>query len=265
MDTLLAADPWALLALPLVGLAAGFLNVLAGGGGVLTVPMLVFVGLPDTVANGTYRIAVLTQNASATLRFERAGQVDWPLVRRFAPSVLVGAGLGAWLGTVIDDAGYRRVFSVVMLVVAVIMAMPIHRWLASVDGDDGARTRLLGRPWLIALIGLLIGLYGGLIQAGVGYLCLGLLVALGRLSLPAANVLKIVLVAVYTPLALALFALGGKVELGVGLVLAGGQAVGAWLGARTAIERGTPAIRVALLVAVGLTLTRLLGLWSLGE
>ena len=72
-------EPWQLLLLAAVGVVSGFLNVMAGGGSLLTVPILLFMGIPGPVANGTNRIAILAQNLTATVTFFRRGYSDFKL------------------------------------------------------------------------------------------------------------------------------------------------------------------------------------------
>jgi len=102
-----------------VGLVAGTLNVIAGGGSMLTLPVMIFLGLPATVANGTNRVGILIQNVGATWGFQRRGLVDARWLRLAVPPALAGALFGAWAGVTVGDASFQRILAVVLLVVAV--------------------------------------------------------------------------------------------------------------------------------------------------
>lgn len=244
--------------LALAGLVAGVLNTLAGGGSLLVVPMLIFAGLPETTANGTSRIALVFQNATAVTSYARAGQLDWRAAARVLPPLLVGAGLGAYAGASLADELFRDILAWVMLAVALLVIFdPQRRMRREVVGAEDSRRRL-GR-WQLWLVFVGVGAFGGMIQAGVGFLVLGALTLLAGMDLVRANALKVLLILAYTPLALGMFVLEGKVDWLLGLMVAGGQALGGWLGAAAAIERGEPLIRAFLAAAVVLTALHLLG------
>jgi uncharacterized membrane protein YfcA len=246
MSGQLAHDPaLQVVALLCVGLAAGFVNVVAGGGSLLSVPLLIFLGLPETTANGTSRLAILTQSVSAVTAFWRAGRIDRGTLARFTPPTLIGAAAGAYAATQLADQSLRAILGWVMLGCAafVVTNPKLDR------GASAAAGPRLSSAWVWPTL-LVIGVYGGAVQAGVGYLVLAALVLLLRVDLVQANVLKTVLVAVYTPLALAIFVWQRQVDLWFGLVLSLGQAAGGWLGAAATLRRGERFIRVMLAIVV---------------
>lgn len=234
------------------GVLSGFINVVAGGGTLLAVPALIFLGLPETTANGTVRLGILAQNIAAISRYSKAGAIPWEEVRRWVPPVLCGGLAGAIAGTHLSNDGFRLVFGTTMLVIAVLIA--IRPSLPALRRNPD-----LPLPAIIPLGGLaLAGFYGGFIQAGSGYLFLGVGVLLLNLPLGRANILKVAFVTSYTPVALAIFAMEDQVNLQWGLLLAIGQAAGGWLGAVTALKRGEGFIRGVLLVVVFLSALKLL-------
>jgi hypothetical protein len=164
------------------------------------------------------------------------------LLKQLAPPALLGALLGASLGAHMPDAGFRSLLGWVMLGCAVLVVLK--------PGAGATAERLNLSPGRVWPLLFLIGVYGGLIQASVGYLILaGLTLVLG-IGLPQANVMKTVLVAVYTPLALVLFAWNGRVDLWHGAILSAGSALGGWLGAIASLKRGERLIRAMLALVV---------------
>jgi len=237
-----ASSPLYVLALLLGGAASGFLNVVAGGGSLITVPLLIFLGLPETTANGTSRLAIFVQCIPALITYRRAGQLDVTLLRKLGPPAVAGAALGALVGARLPDAGFRALLGAVMLACAVLVV--VKPKLRAADAEPRlSATRVV--PLLSA-----IGLYGGLVQASVGYLILAALTFGLGLALQAANVMKTVLVALYTPLAIAVFAAHGRIDLQSGAILCVGSALGGWLGANAALRRGERFIRVVLAIVV---------------
>jgi hypothetical protein len=230
------------------GGAAGFINTLAGGGSAITIPILnEMVGI--SVANGTNRIAIMAANLSAIAGFQRGRAIPWQRVVPLIIPTVVGAGLGAWVATVTDPDLMRKVFAAVLLLVAASVVFRPARW---VEERDAA----LAEPWrFLAFLG--IGFYGGFVQAGVGFLLLAGLVLGGGLNLVNGNAAKVVLIALYTPVALLLFASAAQVDLAVGVVLALGQMTGAWIASQMAIAKGAGWVRWVLVVAAVIAAVRL--------
>ena len=108
-----------LLVLVVVGVVSGALNVVAGGGSFLTLPVLLFMGLPATLANGTNRVGVLAQNIGGVLGFHRHGAMNWPWSLKAGIPAIAGAMLGVWAALTIPDFAFRRVLSIAMVVVTV--------------------------------------------------------------------------------------------------------------------------------------------------
>lgn len=204
---------------PALVLAAGFgasvINVLAGGGGLLTLPALVFLGLPADVANGTNRIGVLAQGIAATAGFRERG---WPMPRWAGVLCVASAAAGAALATVADaDATRVMAGALILLVLPFAFARPSSgrwpRWASSVALIAG-------------------GLHGGFVQAGVGVVLLFVFTRGFGLEIAQANRAKVLVVLVFTIPALAVFGAAGKVDVKVGLLLAAGSWVGGAVGAR---------------------------------
>jgi uncharacterized membrane protein YfcA len=113
---------WQIFILALVGMVAGWLNVMAGGGSLLTIPVMLFMGIPGPVANGTNRIAILAQNVTAVTAFRRLGYSDFKLGLTLSAAASVGAIGGASVGVHLDGEWFDRVLALVMIGVMILMA-----------------------------------------------------------------------------------------------------------------------------------------------
>jgi hypothetical protein len=249
------SDPLAYLLLFLAGSIAGTINVLAGGGSFLTLPLLIFLGLPATVANGTNRIAILVQNMGAVWSFNRHGVMDWSWIRSAALPALAGAGLGTWAAIRIGDASFQRVLATLMVVFAVVMLFdPLRNRIRRAGAGASARAdetekpaRLSGMAFSATFFG--VGVYGGFVQAGVGFFILALAMLAG-FDLVRGNALKVLVVLVFTPLVLVLFAMAGKVDWGMGIALAGGNLLGGLIGTHLTVLKGHAWVKRVVVVMI---------------
>jgi uncharacterized membrane protein YfcA len=246
-------DPLALALLAAVGLAAGTINTMAGGGSLVTLPALIFLGLPPQAANATNRVGILLQSLAATESFRRSKTL--PALRAVAPRALaagLGAGLGAWLSVQVEPDHFRVVIAVAMLVMLLVLLLKPRRWI---------RPRPAAPAWVQILGFFGIGVYGGFLQAGVGIFLLAGSALLSGEDLVRGNAVKNLLVLGFTLPALAYFAAQGLVAVVPGLALAAGSMAGGWLGARLAVKLGAGFVRLLLVAVVVVASTRLLGLW----
>ena len=235
-----------------VGLLAGFINIMAGGGSSLTLPALIFSGLDGAMANGTNRVAILIQNifAAASFRQQKVSAIRQSV--KLAVWTLPGAVAGALIAVRISDAAFRRLLAIIMLGIVVTMILP--RKNSNMVTTDAGRT-----SWFIypALLG--IGFYGGFVQVGVGFLFMAALYHLLRMNLVYVNMHKIFIVLIYTLPALTIFMWSGNVNWKLGLSLAAGNALGGWWSARLAVKGGEKVIRFVLGVAIIIMAVKLLG------
>ena len=227
-----SAFAWQAGLLAVIGMLAGFINVLAGGGSLLTLPALIFLGLPAATANGTNRIAILSQNIFAASSFRRHGVLSIRLALLCTIPALIGSYFGANLAITIVEQLFQRLLAVIMIGVLVFNTLdPMKRW---------RHTDLNLTRWRIATLLLcffVIGVYGGFVQAGVGFLIISALLAQG-LDLVRINAIKVFVVGVFTLVALAVFIEHGQVNFGLGLALAAGNSIGGIIATRMAINKG---------------------------
>ncbi len=223
------------------GLAAGFVNTVAGGGSVISIPVLTEI-IGPTMANGTLRVAILMQNVVGASRFARGGAMPWRAVAPVIPPVVLGALGGAWVATEVSADVMRRAFAVAVVVVALSVLVKSSRWTAM------SQPRL-HEPWRFVAF-TAIGFWGGFVQAGVGFpLLAGLVLGLG-LGLVKGNAAKVLLILSYAPLVLILFASASQVDWAAGLVLGAGSMAGAFTASHLALKEGAATwIRWVLVVA----------------
>lgn len=231
-----------LLAAAAVGVFAGFINVIAGGGSLLTLPLLNFIGLDMSVANATNRLSLILQNLSATLLYYRQGRIDWREIRRYAVPAVAGALCGTLLAVYMDPGIFRIVAAISISVMGVLLIVKPKMW----DGTQGTAFSPFVR--IVALF--VVGMYGGFLQAGVGFLFIWILAGGCRKDIREANVIKVIIVAIYTFFCLILFASFGLVRWPFALALAVGTTTGGNIGARFNLRGDIKWIRYLLTIAV---------------
>ena len=245
-----------MLYLVLLGFASGFINMFAGGGSMLVVPFLIFLGFPPHVANATNRVAILLQNIVSTATFRQKKilnfKTDYPLL---LPTTL-GSILGAFTAVDIQAAVLQKMIGGLLVVMFFMILLDPNTWVKS--NIEKAKAR---HPWVRFLIFLGIGFYGGFIQIGVGFFMLGGLVLGCGYDLLKANALKILLILIYTFGALVIFIWYDLVDWRTGLILACGNMAGAWIGTRLSVKWGAKYIRYILLIALVMVALKLFGIF----
>ncbi|HEY7746032.1 MAG TPA: sulfite exporter TauE/SafE family protein, partial [Desulfuromonadales bacterium] len=244
--------PLQALALFVIGAFTGVVNVLAGGGSLLTLPLLIFFGLPATVANGTNRVGILFQSVTAIGGFRRQKLLPVGLALLCTVPAVVGSYFGARLAVDIDDALFQRLLAFIMLgVLAFMLLDPMKKHRVEQVHFSPLRTAVL----LISFF--VIGIYGGFVQAGVGFLIISGLLAHG-LDLVRINAVKVFVILIFTIVALAVFVVHGQVDWPLGLALAAGNAAGGWLGTHMAIKKGHDWIKKVVSITVVMFALKLL-------
>jgi len=234
------------------GFVAGIINTMAGGGSLLTVPLLVFAGVGGNTANGSNRIGVLAGTLSAASTFRRMGVSGWAGISRILVPAVLGSLIGSILVTQLTDDVFERVFGLVMIpVLALSLRKPDPKELTS---------KPQWHPFVSALVFFGVGIYGGAIQAGVGLM---LIAALRRanIDIVTTNHIKVIVTGAFTLFTLPVFILNGDVYWLPALVLAVGVGLGAFVGARITVAGGERVVRPVLVCAVVVMAGRLLGLY----
>ena len=235
-----------------VGFVVGFINTVAGGGSLISLPILIFLGLPPSVANGTNRVAIAIQNAMGVIGFKSKGVSTFPFNLYLGLSALAGAIIGAQIAVDIKGETFNRILAIIMVIVVLIIVfrpkMKVHEM----------KERLTGKYlWLGIIVFFFLGIYGGFINAGIGFVILLFLHYVNHMSLVRANATKVAIVFTYTLSALVVFYLNDKILWKVGLVLALGNGAGAWFSSRISVDRGDGYIKIFLVVIIFLMAVRL--------
>ena len=240
------------------GFGCGFINTLAGSGSLISLPVLIFLGLPANMANGTNRVGILIQTIVSLRSFKKQDMLDLRGGIMLALPAIVGGIIGAQIAVNLDEQMLRRVIGALMVVMLVFILARPKRWLKGHLEVLGRRPRALE-----LVIFFFIGAYGGFIQAGVGiFLLAGLVLGVGY-DLVRANAVKVLIVLCFTAFAMVVFMINGQILWGLGLLLAVGNAGGGWLAAKLAIERGAGLVRWFLIAVVIVSAAKLLGLLDL--
>lgn len=236
------------------GVIAGILNVNAGGGSSLSLPMLLFLGLDGTVANGTNRIAILFQNISAIVSFKKGNYSKFKISFKLALFTLPGAILGSYSAINIGNELFEKILAVVMIGVIITMLIP-KKTIQAVE----ELTKRQNFYVYLAMFG--VGFYGGFIQVGVGFLLMASLHYLMKQSLVKVNMHKVFIVLIYTIPSLLIFIVSGNVNWEYGIILACGNMLGAWWGVKFSIKGGEKFIKIILIIAITIMSLKLFGVF----
>lgn len=237
------SDPVTFIILAIVGALAGFLNVMAGGGSALTIPLMIFMGYDATVANGSNRIAIQVEALTAVATFKQQNHADFPFSLKLGLMTLPGGILGAFYAVKIDDALFTKILGVVMVLIIfslmfsktnVVEHAQNHKW----------------SNWLAWPVMSVVGFYGGFIQAGVGFVIMAALLHLYRMDLVKINMHKVFIVMIFTVPAVIMFIATGNVDWFAAVALSIGMMGGTWVAVRMAIKKGETFVRVVLGVAL---------------
>ncbi len=229
----------------LAGLIAGIINTLAGGGSLITLPLLIFMGLPPNVANGTNRLSILFGTFSAATGFKSKGVFVFPYGLWLGISAVLGAIIGAKISIDIDGETFKRILAIVMILVVLNIVFNPFKKLAPSQEKLTRKSQ-----WIGIITFFFVGIYGGFIQAGVGFIIIATLTSINGFDLVKTNSLKAIVIFIYTIAAVLVFILDDKVDYGMGLTMAAGNVTGAWLTSRWSTKAGDKVIKPFLLITV---------------
>lgn len=240
------------LALIGTGFVAGFINTSAGGGSMLTLPLLMFLGLPANVANGTNRIAILLQNVIGVNTFRQKKVLNLTTDYRLAIPAIAGAVVGSLIAVKVDEAILHKIIAGLMVVMLLLVVLKPEAWVREKAGAVHPKPTVLQY-----IIFFFIGIYGGFIQMGVGFFLLAGLVLGCGYDVVKANAIKLLIVLIYTVFSLAIFIYNKQVDILAGLILAAGNMLGAWVGANFLVKKGAKYVRYILIAALVIVILNL--------
>lgn len=226
------------------GLFAGFINTIAGGGSLLTLPLLIFLGLPSAEANASNRVAIFVQNVFSVAGFSSKGVMVFPFAIYVAIPSVFGSILGSLIAVDIKDELFNRILAIVMLLV---MAITVFKPKVAQQSEMELTK---GKIWLNSIAFFLVGLYGGFIQAGIGFIMIAALTMINGFGMAKTNSIKVFVALCYTTAAIIIFQISGKIRWDYGIVLAVGNAVGGWVASRWSVHKSDRLIRMILVVMV---------------
>lgn len=210
----------------------GFLNAAASSGSAISLPVLLAIGLPPAVANGTNRLPLLMGLGIAVWRFERNHAIPWRFCLQLMPVFLISAVVGAQLVVMLPMEQIRLLVHIALVLALVLVLFKPQRWLRA--GDPAAIGQSPTAALQILMAG--VGLWAGLIVLDSGTYMLMSLVLVGGLGLQQANAVKAVMIGLATVLSLGVFIQRGQVDWSAGLPLMLGSTLGGWLGASLALS-----------------------------
>ncbi|MBU8891952.1 MAG: sulfite exporter TauE/SafE family protein [Bacteroidales bacterium] len=238
-------SPGIIALLILAGFMVGVINTIAGSGTVITYSLFMMLGLPVNFANGTIRLGVIMQTLASTLNFKKHNALDWKKGFKLALPVVIGSIVGAQIAVEINEAIFEKILAVILLVMLFFIFYKPERWLKN------QVQKIQSKPTIVQLIlFFIIGLYGGFIHIGVGIFMLSVLVLNAGYDLVKANAIKVMIVFLYSPFALAVFMMNDQVHYGIGLIAAIGNVFGGIVGSKMAINWGSNFVRWVLMVVI---------------
>ena len=245
-------EPWLYPALTATAVLSGFIDAIAGGGGLIMVPALLFAGVPPLNTLGTNKLQSMFGTAMAFRNYSSRGLVDWRRHKGTVVAVFIGATAGVLLVQAIRNDALKLIIPVLLLVMAgyTILSPRMH--------DEDAHERITEKAYLP--VAGSIGFYDGFFGPGTGSFFATTLVALRGVGLTKATAQTKQFNLTSNLASVLFFAIGGKIWWGLGLCMALGSMTGGWLGSHTAMKFGAALIR-PLLVILSLALTARV-LWS---
>ena len=241
-----------MILLIVVGFIAGAINMLAGGGSLLTLPVLIFMGLPPNIANGTNRIGIVLQMIAGTAGFKSKGVTTFPFSIYMGIAALLGSLIGAQIAVDIKGETFNKILSFVMIaVVILIIFKPKLKVKELIERTTGKHL------WIGCIAFFFFGIYGGFLNAGLGFILILFLHNFNHLSLVKSNATKAVVISIYMSGALLVFILNDAVDWKMGLTMAIGTSLGGWFASRFSVKKGDGFIKVFLLVMVSIMAVKL--------
>lgn len=243
--TVLSLDWIAILILVVGGFVSGFLNTVASSGSSISLPLLVYMGLPYISANATNRIPLLFGLSTATLSFQKKKLIPWHLAKKLMPSVILGTILGCLLISNMTEGQIRFILTFALIMSLVLVLTGANSFLKNKSTDGAAKLSLFAY-----ILSFALGVWGGLIVLDIGTLCLFFLVLYLQCDMITATALKVVLILFVSIVSTLFYGIDGDINWKYGLLLAIGNIFGSYVGAKFATQNRSIKFVYAILVSI---------------
>jgi len=234
------------------GILVGFINTLAGGGSTILYPILIFMGMPIHTAIGTSRVGFLSQGIFSVAGFKSKGVFLFPFNVYVSIAAMSGGLLGAWISLHTPAKRLTHILAFIMILIAVLIL--IQSRIKKTQGLHRIKGKWL---WISFIVYFLIGIYGGFIQAGMGFMIILAGTLVNRFNLTEANSIKALIVLVLTIPTLYMFAVKEFVNWEAGVAIAIGTALGSWLTSRWSVNINEKYLRLFIASVVVLLAIKL--------
>ncbi len=240
------------------GIVVGFINTLAGGGSIISLSLLMFLGLPAPVANGTNRIAIFIQNIAATASFKQKHVLPWKKALWLSIPAIAGSLVGAVIAVDINQHTFEIAIGIIMIVMLFVVLFKPAKYIYG-------KKSISEKPikWPVYIIFFFIGIYGGFIHMGVGYFWLTGIVLGAGFDLVKANAIKVVIILAYAPFTILVFLFNNQIHWSFGLILGAGSIIGALLASHMAVKKGVVFVKWVIIIVVLLTSIQMFGLFDI--
>ena len=243
--------------LVVAGVLVGFINTLAGGGSVISLSILIMLGLPATVANGTNRIAIGLQNLAAVSSFKQQKVLEWKKSVYLAIPTLFGSLVGAEIAVDINEKVFEVAIGVIMLIMLIFILFKPQNYIY---GRAEIREKKL--HWKNYVIFFFVGIYAGFIHMGVGYFLLAGIVLGAGYDLVKSNAIKVLIILLYTPFTLIIFFINQEISWKYGVILGIGSMIGALIASRMAVKKGVNFVKWVIVIVVLITAAQMFGIYD---
>lgn len=232
-----------LIVCPLVGLA-GFVDAVAGGGGLISLPAYMIAGLPVQYAIGTNKLSAVMGATIATGKYAKNGFIPWLPALACVPMALGGSYVGAHLALLVSDYYFKRLMLVIVPVTAVYI---LRNKTITAKGDALPmwKTICIG-----AMVAFVIGMYDGFYGPGTGVFLILLLTSLAHMPLREANGLSKIINWATNVSAVAVYLVNGRALMALGLTAGVFNMVGSYLGAQLFEKKGSQSVRPLMLAVL---------------
>lgn len=234
-----------LIVCPLVGIA-GFIDAIAGGGGLISLPAYLISGLPVHTCIATNKLSSSMGTTVATAKYALSGYIDWHLGVFCAAASLLGASLGANLALLISDS----VFRILMLIILPLTALYVLRKKELFSGENRKELSFLHAALLSSAVALALGMYDGFYGPGTGTFLILLLTRFAHMEIHRANGITKVINLASNLASLTVYLFSGQVLLLLGLCAGVFSVLGNYLGSRCFTQKGAAIARPVILIVL---------------